>query len=295
MRRALTLFSILASGFVGGCSAASTSTTATAPSDTRCAISATPSLSSFPPSGGSGSLAITGARECAWTISTDTTWIVPERTDGQGGTTLPFRVAANGTPNQRRGALTIGSARVELAQEGAPCRFDLDTGQAEIPATGGGFTIAVTAMPGCAWTARPLDAWINVAGGGTADGSGVIQLSVARNGGPARQGTVSVASRTVTVTQPASTSGPNPPGGGGGGNPPTNGGQVEIDGRVGSLRGTCPNLTFAVNGSTIVTDGRTRYSGGNCKHVEDGIRVIVAGQQSGGRVSAERIDIDKRN
>ncbi len=51
--------------------------------------------------------------------------------------------------NQRRGALTIGSASVELAQDGAPCRFDLDTGQAEVPATGGGFTIAVTAMPGC--------------------------------------------------------------------------------------------------------------------------------------------------
>ena len=118
-----------------------------------------------------------------------------------------------------------------------------------------------------------------------------------------------VASRTVTATQPASTSGTqnppsgggtggggsNPPGGGaGGGNPPPNGGQVEIDGRVGSLRGTCPNLTFAVNGSTIITDSRTRYSGGNGKHVEEGRRVFVAGQQSAGRVSAERIDIEEK-
>jgi hypothetical protein len=64
---------------------------------------------------------------------------------------------------------------------------------------------------------------------------------------------------------------------------------------VRSLRGTCPTLTFVANGTTVVTDGRTQSSGGNCKHVEDGGRVIVAGQQSAGRVNADRIDIKKRN
>jgi hypothetical protein len=68
---------------------------------------------------------------------------------------------------------------------------------------------------------------------------------------------------------------------------------VEIEGRVGSLRGTCPNLTFAVNGSTIVTDTQTRYRKGKCKDVEDGSRVIVAGVESAGRVNAEEIEIKK--
>ena len=296
MRRALTVFITLALGFVCGCGSAATSTTAPSPSGTRCAISATPSPSSFPPSGGSGNIAIAGARECVWTISADTTWIVPEQTEGQGAATLPFRVSANGTPNQRRGTLSIGSTRVELAQDGAPCRFDLDTGRAEVPATGGDFRIAVTAMTGCAWSARPLDVWINVAAGGSADGSGVIQLSAAANGGPARQGSVTVANQTVTVTQPASIPG-TPPGGGGtggGGNPPAKGRKVEIDGRVGSLRGACPNLTFAVNGSTIFTDGKTGYRGGDCKHVENGLPVIVSGEESGGRVNAERVDLKGR-
>src|SRR6186997_1585834 len=132
MRRALPLFSIFTLVAVGGCGSTATSTTATSPTETRCAISATPSPSSFPSSGGSGSLTIAGARECVWTISADATWIVPEQTAGQGSATLPFRVSTNGTPTNRRGSLTIGSARVELAQEGAPCRFDLDTDDAEV-------------------------------------------------------------------------------------------------------------------------------------------------------------------
>ena len=210
MHRALIVSSIVGVGFASGCSS-STSVTATSPSGTKCAISATSSLSSFPPSGGSGSIVITSARECPWAISADTPWIVPGQTSGQGDATLPFRVAANGTPQARRGALTIAAARVDVAQEGAPCRFDLDTTHADVAASGGDLRIAVTAMTGCAWTARALDSWINIIGGASAGGSGVIQLSIAANGGAARQGTVSVANQAILVAQRGATS----PGGGG--------------------------------------------------------------------------------
>ena len=83
-------------------------------------------------------------------------------------------------------------------------------------------------------------------------------------------------------------SGPNP----GGGGPPPGGGQTELDGRVSALRGSCPNLTFMLSGSSVYTDGGTQYRGGNCRHMEEGQGVIVAGQRkSDGRVSADRIDL----
>ena len=228
---------------------------------------------------------ITGARECPWTISADTPWIVPGQTSGQGDATLSFRVAANGTPQARRGALTIAAARVEVAQEGAPCRFDLDTAHADVAASGGDVRIGVTAMTGCAWTARALDPWVSIIGSGSAGGSGVVQLSIAANGGAARQGTVTVANQTIIVAQRAAASP-------GGGSPPPGGGQTQLDGRVSALRGTCPNLTFMLSGSSVYTDGGTQYRGGNCKHMEEGQRVIVAGQRkSDGRVSADQIDL----
>jgi hypothetical protein len=227
---------------------------------------------------------------------------VPAQTSGQGDTTLRFQVAANGTPQARRGALTIAAARVEVAQEGAPCRFDLDSTHADVAASGGDLRIGVAAMAGCAWTARALDPWVSITGGGSAGGSGVIQLSIAANGGAARQGTVTVANQAITVAQRSAPApgggGPNP---GGGGPPPPpppppplppGGGQTELDGRVSALRGTCPNLTFTLSGSSVYTDGGTQYRGGNCKHMEEGQGVIVAGQRkSDGRVSADRIDL----
>ena len=70
-----------------------------------------------------------------------------------------------------------------------------------------------------------------------------------------------------------------------------------MDGRVSSLRGSCPNLTFVIGGMTISADGSTEYRAGNCKHVEEGRRVLVVGHpQSEGRVrqsestSNQRID-----
>ena len=63
-----------------------------------------------------------------------------------------------------------------------------------------------------------------------------------------------------------------------------------------ALRGACPDLTFIVSGSMVYADGGTQYRQGNCKHVEEGQRVVVVGQRkSDGRVSAERIDLKPKN
>ena len=150
----------------------------------------------------------------------------------------------------------------------------------------------------------------------SASGSGTVDVSIATNAGPARQGSLDVAGQTVAVTQQAAAvvpapPAPSPP-------PPTSpppapapqpptspspapapqpppsapSGPVELDGRVSSLRSECPNLTFQIGGTVVYTDQSTQYKSGNCRHVEDGRRILVTGQrQSDNRVRAERVDL----
>jgi hypothetical protein len=67
---------------------------------------------------------------------------------------------------------------------------------------------------------------------------------------------------------------------------------VELEGRVSSLRGACPALTFVVTGVTVDTDGSTKYYGGNCKKVDEGHRIGVTGRrQADGHVRAEEVDL----
>jgi len=50
-----------------------------------------------------------------------------------------------------------------------------------------------------------------------------------------------------------------------------------------------------VSGTQVYTTPNTKYREGNCKHVEEGRRLIVVGErQPDQRVRAERIDIKQK-
>src|SRR5947208_2665554 len=55
----------------------------------------------------------------------------------------------------------------------------------------------------CAWTASSTAPWIKIAAGANGSGSGTVTLSVLPNGGEAREGRVTIAGQTLTVSQPA--------------------------------------------------------------------------------------------
>jgi hypothetical protein len=68
-----------------------------------------------------------------------------------------------------------------------------------------------------------------------------------------------------------------------------------LDGPVSSLSGACPTLSFSVIGTRVYTTQSTQYRAGNCKHVEEGRRVVVVGErQPDQRVRAERIDLKQK-
>lgn len=68
------------------------------------------------------------------------------------------------------------------------------------------------------------------------------------------------------------------------------GGEFEIEGSVGGLKGTCPVVSFGVNGFDVRTDGSTVFNGAGCGDLRSGHKVLVKGaRQADGSVLAKSV------
>jgi hypothetical protein len=180
-----------------------------------------------------------------------------------------------------------------------------------VGATGGRIAVDVATLNGCGWTATSPVNWIVVAPGQSGSASGTVGLAVAANSGAVRVAAVTIAGQTFTVTQaaappvpqplpaPAPTPAPTPvptpvP-------PPTPtptpvppSRRVEFDGTIVSVSGGCPNVTFTVQGMTVVTDRSTDYTKSNCSDVHRGRDVSGAGMtQPNGTIKATDLRVGK--
>lgn len=68
------------------------------------------------------------------------------------------------------------------------------------------------------------------------------------------------------------------------------GGEFEIEGAAGGLKGTCPALTFKVNGFSVATTSATVFDGTTCAALKSGDKVRVQGVTlADGSVAATRV------
>jgi len=66
--------------------------------------------------------------------------------------------------------------------------------------------------------------------------------------------------------------------------------EVEFKGPVAGLAGTCPNLSFSINGQRVVTGAGTRFDKLSCSDVRNAMQVEVKGvRQSDASVMATRV------
>ena len=71
---------------------------------------------------------------------------------------------------------------------------------------------------------------------------------------------------------------------------------VHPEGVVSGLSGSCPNVTFQVNGTTVQTSATTVFDDGGCAVLANGDRVRVdALSQSDGTVLATEVEVDEPN
>ena len=68
------------------------------------------------------------------------------------------------------------------------------------------------------------------------------------------------------------------------------GGEFEIEGALGGLKGTCPSIQFGVNGFSIQTSASTTFEGAACSALKSGDKIQVKGTRNAdGSVAATRV------
>jgi len=299
--------SVLMAALAGaGCTQSSTSLAQ--PSSSKCQITATNQPASYPSAGGRGSVSIAATRDCPWSIASNAPWIAlgGGRT-GTGEAVINYTVSENSVPSPRSGMLSVDAVQLAVSQAAAPCTYSIAPSEASISAAGGGLSVAVTTLSGCAWSAVSNAPWIAVSNGASGSASATVTLSVSGNAGAAREGTVTVAGQVFTARQasapasptpappapaPAPTPTPPPPPAPTPPSPPPPSPQtVEFEGLILVRTGACPNVGLLVGVRTIVTDAQTQYKKGRCSDLSVGDKIKVSGTVTGDSpVAADRIE-----
>ncbi|HXF39383.1 MAG TPA: BACON domain-containing carbohydrate-binding protein, partial [Blastocatellia bacterium] len=178
-----------------------------------CTYSISPTSQSSTSSGGTGSVNVTAGAGCAWTATSNATWItITAGSSGAGNGTVSYSVAANTGP-ARSGTLTIAGQSFTINQSSG-CTYAISPTSQSFTSSAATGSVNVTSSAGCVWTATSNAAWITITAGSSGAGNGTVSYSVAANSGAARTGTITIAGQTFTVTQAAAAGGvPNAPSG----------------------------------------------------------------------------------
>ena len=207
MKFAFHCLTVAVAILAAGCGTSSTTTTG--PSLDRCGITVVNSMSSVGASGGTGRLAVTAGRECTWSMTSNVPWITARQpASGQGDGGVEYVVAANTTPDSRRGTVVVGGQVFEVVQEGLACQFELRPNNQNVEAEGGSGSFTVEGQDGCTWTPAASDEWITITNGGSRTGSDSVNFTVARNAGAARTGAIRVGAQAFSIAQSAAQSAP---------------------------------------------------------------------------------------
>ena len=71
--------------------------------------------------------------------------------------------------------------------------------------------------------------------------------------------------------------------------------ELEGEGTVGSVTGTCPTLTMVVNGTSVMTTSQTTFADGTCSDIRAGTRIRAKGTFQGGSLVATEVRIRSGN
>ena len=165
-----------------------------------CVYQVQPAAHTVAAAGGTATVTVSTAQGCAWTATSDVSWMqIQSVSPGSGNGLVTFAVSASTGPS-RTGTLTVAGQKVTVSQ-GQGCTYSVSPTQESVPSAGSQGRIAVTAADGCAWTASSGVSWITINSGATGTGAGGVTYTVAATTGPARSGTMTVAGQTVTVNQ----------------------------------------------------------------------------------------------
>jgi hypothetical protein len=205
------VYILLLTAFAVGCGSSSTTVlTPTGVSGQRCAVQLSLSTSRITSAGGSGTISIATARECGWTVKSESDWLTfSASATGQGPADVAFSVQPNRSTSPRSLGVTVAGQRATISQEAATCPWEVSPAEVVTGASGGDRTVKLTTEDFCSWVVRPRESWVVVASDLNGQGSADIILRIAPNDGRERTANVEVSGGLVTVRQREAT--PPPP------------------------------------------------------------------------------------
>ncbi len=119
-----------------------------------CTYSISPTSQSFTSAAGTGSVAVTAGSGCAWTSTSNASWItITGGSNGTGNGPVNYSVAANTSTTARNGTLTIAGQTFNVSQAAQACTYAISPTGKSFSAAASTGTVSVTAGSGCAWTA----------------------------------------------------------------------------------------------------------------------------------------------
>ena len=171
-----------------------------------CTYSVSPTSVSAPPTGSNASVSVTTGSSCGWNATSMADWItITSGASMSGLGSTNYTVAANTTGSMRTGTLMVAGQTVTITQAAtAGCAYTVTPATVSVASTAGSGTLAVSTGAACAWTASTTATWISIISGASITGPGTVSYTVTRNPvAAARTATLTVAGRTVTITQAA--------------------------------------------------------------------------------------------
>lgn len=168
-----------------------------------CTYSLDPIGQTVPQSGGTVDVAVNTGPACAWTASANVPWIAITRNpSGTGPSSISLSVSSN-PGAARSGTATIAGMTFTVTQSPVACAYALGATSTTLAAGGGTGSVAVNTANTCSWSATSNVPWVTLTGSASGTGNGSVAFTVAANAGAARNGTLTVAGLTFTITQAA--------------------------------------------------------------------------------------------
>ena len=145
-------------------------------------------------------MAVQTVAGCIWSSASGAPSItITEGASGNGPGRVAFTIAAN-SGTARQASLTVAGQAVAVTQTDG-CAYGISPSSQSVAAAGSTGTVSVTTSAGCPWTASSGASSITITAGGSGSGPGQVGYAVAANQGLARQGSLTIAGRTFSVSQ----------------------------------------------------------------------------------------------
>jgi hypothetical protein len=172
----------------------------------ECDYSIAPDNAQFDANGGSGNISVTAGATCDWTASSEQSWVtLTSGSSGTGSGSVTFSVAGNPNCVSRSGILIVAGKTFVVSQSEGTGTFSIAQTNISLSASGGAFSIGVTAGLGCPWSVTGTSGWVQTTSGNSGIGSGTVWLAAGQNTDCSpRTCQITVANQVITIVQAGS-------------------------------------------------------------------------------------------